>query len=380
MRCEECLPLIEEYVDGELDGRVVERLAAHLSTCAACAGELSELKREQEIYARYRRDVEVTPAQWNIVRARIEQEKESLPQTPRSRTREWFNGAFSPRKHFRPAFVAALALLVIGITAGIIYLNSRARQSEVVVKPAQQRNETQPPDEVKQASLPDKGNEKETIASDKNSKKSNPDRLTPTVANNMARRRGGAATGREITELPRSGANFSQLATLTPGVSRVGTLSDPRANNNGDPNADAEGRFAEAAADRASIITGVRTSAPEAAGDFDFEIARHAERAELLLRSFRNVRSPAARSSLDVSYEKEQSRKLLYQNIALRQDAAARGDRPAAELLNTLEPILLDIANLPDRVKPRDVRSIEQRMEKKEIVATLQVRTLLASN
>ena len=26
MKCEECLPLIEEYVDGELDGRMVERL------------------------------------------------------------------------------------------------------------------------------------------------------------------------------------------------------------------------------------------------------------------------------------------------------------------------------------------------------------------
>jgi hypothetical protein len=71
---------------------------------------------------------------------------------------------------------------------------------------------------------------------------------------------------------------------------------------------------------------------------------------------------------------------LLYQNIALRRDAAARGDQSTTEVLNTLEPILLDIANLPNRAKARDVRSIEQRMEKKEIVAALQVRTLVASN
>jgi hypothetical protein len=370
VRCEECLPLIEEYVDGELDGRVVERLAAHLSTCAGCAGELSELKREQEIYARYRRDVEVTPAQWNIVRARIEQEKESLPQTPRSRTREWFKGAFSPRKHFRPAFITALALLVVGIIAGIIYLNSRTRQSEVVVKPAE-RNEPQPPDEVKQASLPNQANDNKTVASDTNPEKNNPNRVTLTVANNVAQRKNTA-------ELPRSRRNAMLLVRVAPGV--FGSGSDARANNNGDPNAGAQGRFEEAVADRASTVTGVRTSAPEAAGDFDFEIARHAERAELLLRSFRNVRTPATTRALDVSYEKEQSRKLLYQNIALRQDAAARGDRPAAELLNTLEPILLDIANLPDKANARDVRSIEQRMEKKEIVAALQVRRLLASN
>lgn len=115
-------------------------------------------------------------------------------------------------------------------------------------------------------------------------------------------------------------------------------------------------------------------------GNFDLDVARHAEKAELLLRSFRNVRLPVNKRALDVSYEKEQSRRLLYQNIALRRDAATRGDEPTAELLNKLEPILLDIANLPSRAKARDVRSIEQRMEKKEIVATLQVRTLVASN
>ncbi|HYJ46980.1 MAG TPA: hypothetical protein VEV81_10235, partial [Pyrinomonadaceae bacterium] len=80
------------------------------------------------------------------------------------------------------------------------------------------------------------------------------------------------------------------------------------------------------------------------------------------------------------AYEKEQSRRLLYQNIALRRDAETRGDQSASELLNTLEPILLDIAHLPDRALARDVRPIEQRMEKKEIVAALQVRSLVAAN
>ncbi|OLE52474.1 MAG: hypothetical protein AUG51_17950 [Acidobacteria bacterium 13_1_20CM_3_53_8] len=55
--------------------------------------------------------------------------------------------------------------------------------------------------------------------------------------------RGSVVTGREVTELPLSGRNFTQLATLTPGVSRVtiGTLSDARSNNNGDPNAGGQG-------------------------------------------------------------------------------------------------------------------------------------------
>jgi hypothetical protein len=144
------------------------------------------------------------------------------------------------------------------------------------------------------------------------------------------------------------------------------------------PTADERAQFVAAVADNNNAFTGTRQSEPD--NDFDFEIVRHAERAQLLLRSFRNVRMTASNVALDVSYEKGQSRKLLYQNIALRRDAAARGDQATAELLNTLEPILLDIAHLPDRAKSRDVRSIEQRMEKKEIVAALQVHTLVASN
>lgn len=55
--------------------------------------------------------------------------------------------------------------------------------------------------------------------------------------------RGSVVTGREVTELPLSGRNFTQLATLTPGVARavVGTLSDPSLFNQGDPNAGNQG-------------------------------------------------------------------------------------------------------------------------------------------
>jgi carboxypeptidase family protein len=52
--------------------------------------------------------------------------------------------------------------------------------------------------------------------------------------------RGDVITGREVTELPLSGRNFTQLATLTPGVVRatnIGIAGDPRSFNNGDPRA-----------------------------------------------------------------------------------------------------------------------------------------------
>ena len=65
----------------------------------------------------------------------------------------------------------------------------------------------------------------------------------PPIVQSESSDRGSVITGREVTELPLNGRNFTQLATLTPGVSRVtiGTLSDARANNNGDPNAGGQG-------------------------------------------------------------------------------------------------------------------------------------------
>jgi len=58
--------------------------------------------------------------------------------------------------------------------------------------------------------------------------------------------RGSVVTGREVTELPLSGRNFTQLATLTPGVvkgNNVGLGGGPeaRAFNNGDPRAGSGG-------------------------------------------------------------------------------------------------------------------------------------------
>src|SRR3989441_2282294 len=60
--------------------------------------------------------------------------------------------------------------------------------------------------------------------------------------------RGTVVTGREVTELPLSGRNFTQLATLTPGVARSGgvgsvggTGPDARQFNNGDPRAGSGG-------------------------------------------------------------------------------------------------------------------------------------------
>ena len=59
--------------------------------------------------------------------------------------------------------------------------------------------------------------------------------------------------------------------------------------------------------------------------------------------------------------------------MMLRREADASGDAQVASLLESLEPILLDIANLPANARPADVKTIKDRVERKNIVALLQV-------
>jgi hypothetical protein len=120
-----------------------------------------------------------------------------------------------------------------------------------------------------------------------------------------------------------------------------------------------------------ALIEAIRPS--DDLASLDAEAARHISRAQLLLRTFRNADPAEGDAAFDLTYERRRSRQLLAQNVWLRRNAEDGGHLPVEELLSSLEPFLLEIANLPDRPDPEEVRSIQERMQKKEIVAALQV-------
>ena len=108
-------------------------------------------------------------------------------------------------------------------------------------------------------------------------------------------------------------------------------------------------------------------------GDAETMTAMHFDKSETLLRSFRNLRLNAEGSTAEVTYERSRAQQLVYQNMMLRREADARGDVQVASLLESLEPILLDISNLPDKPDNDAVRVIRERVERKNIVALLRV-------
>ena len=119
--------------------------------------------------------------------------------------------------------------------------------------------------------------------------------------------------------------------------------------------------------------------APERVRSADAETltAMHFEKSETLLRAFRNVRLNSRDTAAEVAYERKRALQLVYQNMIFRREADAAGDVQISSLLESLEPILLDIANLPDKPNAAAVRVIRERVERKNIVALLQVNSMV---
>lgn len=110
------------------------------------------------------------------------------------------------------------------------------------------------------------------------------------------------------------------------------------------------------------------------------ETASHLEKAELLMRSFRHMKRSEDPAAFDVSYEKQFSKQLLAINRRLRRSAENKRVLSIEDLLTGIEPLLLDIANLPDNPAEDDVRTIKELIQKQEVVATLQLYSTKASS
>jgi negative regulator of sigma E activity len=115
------------------------------------------------------------------------------------------------------------------------------------------------------------------------------------------------------------------------------------------------------------------TSDPVRSADAQTMTALHFEKSETLLVAFRNVRMNEPGAAAEVAYERKRAQQLVLQNMMLRREADASGDIQISSLLENLEPILIDIANLPDKPDKDAVRIIRQRVERKNIVPLLRV-------
>jgi hypothetical protein len=154
MKCERCRALLDEYIDGELDRTTAAAIATHTSICVSCRAEYQSLLQEQEIYAGYQREIEISPALWTSVKAGIEREKAAGSRRSWSRLRGWFGGGLHTPL-MSPAWVAALVIAAVGITVLVmVYINGRTADDREVARQGTDTKQAGPREDRKPESAP----------------------------------------------------------------------------------------------------------------------------------------------------------------------------------------------------------------------------------
>jgi hypothetical protein len=355
-RCEDCIPLIEEYFDGEVDTKVGEQMSAHISACADCAAALDALSFEQELYTRYERGLEPTPALWAKVSAEIARgpQPETIEERRPflSRTLESIAAALGALA-LRPALASSLALLIVGVTAGSLWLANRPSPTNPLVATTTRvtngADVTPTPEVSPLPPAPVSSPDKMDVELAANGKVAEPDSYRQPKASVV-----------DEEKLPSVDdlLNYHPPASVNrTGIDENHAVPDTVAQLVDEPGAGAD-------------IVNVSAQLPDAG---DKEMARHVEQTQMLLRSIKNARAGEEGGTVNVAYEKSLSRQLLADNATLKLEAEFKGDKDTRQVLDTIEPFLLDIANMREHASREEVRSIRERVKKTEIIASLQV-------
>jgi len=335
MNCD-CTEKISQLIDGELPAAEAREVERHLIDCLECRqARLDFLNLRSQIGA-YETSLDTARQRQALASILSQPRNAPVPQLQPRRLRFSFG--------FSPAWVAVAALVVFAVLASLALYRSMRQVSPV----APERQAQQQP-----APAPKSSETPRVLAT--------PETKEPVIAKAPDSKR------REVPVNPaKAGPGKPNLMNETANVIQ---LIDVAKLKQAQAQAAAEAQVAaQAAAASAPVVR---------SADSQTMTALHLERSELLLRSFRNLKPAEGEASTELSYERQRAQQLVYQNMILRRDADTAGDVQVATLLESLEPILLDIANLPEDAKNDDVRAIQDRVERKNIVALLQVNSNL---
>ena|SRR5688572_9005010 len=305
-------------IDGELPATEIAGVEEHLKECSDCrAAHESFLLLRTQLNS-YTSTVEAAAIDAALAKVIAPREQYAAPAVSRG-WRERL-AAFGLGDAFTPRFAAAAALVVLAITIGIVALLLKREDTELAhVSPSTPLTSSSPQKVVEtrtpQAQKPGSGQ--------------------PPTSDKAAKPKPAQTPARNVPRAPR------RRPDTPPNYSAI---EDNVATNN----QSLEGAEVE-------LIT-----------------ARHLEQSELLLRAFRNVKSAQGKTP-EIRYERQRAQKLLYQNMLVRREADAKGDVQVSALLGSLEPILLDIANLSDKPRNDEVVAIKDRVERKSLVPLLQI-------
>jgi len=336
---------VSRLIDGEMAPAEARSIERHLNQCADCRQVRADFLSFRSEITNYQSLVDPTATRQALARVMSPQPELT---SDRRKTRRSLDSLFPPvfsSLRFRPAFVTALALLMTGAIAFVIY---RARQDN---RPsASLTSVTQNP----AANSSNPTSPSGSLVTDGSSNLAGLEERHAENSNRKTRKPGSREAG---TIKRKSNSPLRPPRESTPKPPQVRYSAPPT-----------YARFSERVVPGANELT--------LAVDPGSANLRHLERSELLLRAFRNIRYGRKGGGPDVSYERRRAQQLVYQNMVLRREADAAGNIEVSTLLGSLEPILLDIANLRARPGNEEVSVIRERVERQSLVPLLQVSSL----
>lgn len=317
MNCDKYLNLIHDLVEGELDDQNAVQTNLHIFNCSECKSLFEMLKQEKEIYSQYLFEIE-PPA--NLLaqfqnRLEIEEQKNFSAAKPVIGFSQHFSNLLTFLR-LNPAQSAAMASVLFVIGFGLFSF----------LKTSPQLNN----DEPLQASAP------------------SPQLILPKIEND-----GGNAVTTKTGEKETIVKETPQIITAKHVVAK-----------NEQPIVKKKKESSKAIDEEQDHLKEIR--------DLEIAATKQLEKIELLLRSVRNAQAIDDKDEYDLSYEKQQARKLLATNFELRQRAQVYGTLLTEDMLGKVEPYLLEIANLENIASADKVLEIKERVRNQNIIASLQ--------
>lgn len=370
MKCEACLLLVEELFDGELEPRLARDVRAHMTSCAPCFGYYESLPRAQDIYNTFLEGVELSPAAWSGLQTRIQEEKIADTGGFVRSFLQKCNRLLVPRFQ-QTVFAAILAVVVIGIGIAMRFAaGPEDKQQFAGTAGSANRVELQ--------------NQAAPAISQSTSAVQNTNQVARVIEEarvgpiDTAGVEGASGSGSSSGEPGRRSAKTAQTAVpgatiQTQTTTRISIPLESEAGRTvAGTTAAADAIFEKAGALGREMESARSVLALNRPITIKTELARNFEKTRLLLLSLKNTEVSESDTSINVSHEKMLSRTLADRNLLLRGDVAKAGNRPAVELLDRVQLLLLEIANLPDHASPAEVVFISRRLASREVIGLLQ--------
>lgn len=321
MNCEKYEHLIDDFVEGELDEYTADEVSLHVFDCQTCTSQMEILEREKEMYSHYLFEIEPPKDILEKFQAKLVREMNTVSAAQNTfKPLIWFSSLISSIR-LNPAFTMAVSLILLVFGFGLFSLFTEEKTADKAAnsQPKLPAIQIQPPQKItSEVFTPVEADNSREIAK-------NEDREEEEIAKPIAVKQ---------TEPVKKEAKPKS-------VPEVKKLSDEELQ-----------------------IKEIQS--------LESETAKQLEKVELLLRSFRNARLIDGSEVYDISFEKQQARKLLNNNILLRQKAEFYGTLNTEQMLSKIEPYLLDIANLEVASAPEQVLEIKERVKNQNIIASLQ--------